>query len=141
MTDTELQHILCRYRRIAVVGLSPDPSRPSYGVTRYLIDAGYEIFGVRPAATKILDRPCFDRIQDVPKPVEIVDVFRAPQYVPAVVEDAIAAGAKVLWLQEGITHSEAEKRAREAGLIVISDRCMLKEHDRLLSTSAESRSA
>lgn len=96
-----------------------------------MMQNGYEIVGVRPGPKEILGRPCYPSLRDVPGPIEIVDVFRAPEHVPEVVDDAIAVGAKVLWLQEGVMHPEAERKAQEAGLIVISDLCILKEHARL----------
>jgi predicted CoA-binding protein len=127
-SKAEIRDVLTRYHRVAIVGLSPDPARPSHEIAQYLIEQGYDVVGVRPGATKILDRPCYPSVSEVPGPVEIVDVFRAPEHVPDIVDDAIRSHAQVLWLQEGVTHPEAEKRAREAGLVVISDRCILKEH-------------
>jgi uncharacterized protein len=124
----DIPTILSRYRKIAVVGLSPNESRPSHGVTEYMIHQGYEITGVRPGVDEILVRPCYRALRDLPEPPEIVNVFRSPEHVPAIVDEAIAAGAKVLWLQEGVAHPDAERRAREAGLEVISDRCILKAH-------------
>jgi len=126
-----IKTILTSFKRIVVVGLSPDAARPSYGVTNYMIDQGYEIIGVRPGSNSILTRPCYSSLHEVPKPIEIVDVFRAPEHVPAIVDEAIACGAKAIWLQEGVSHSDAERKARAAGLLVVSDRCILKEHMRL----------
>lgn len=126
----QIVSILTQYKRVAVVGLSPRPERPSHEIASYLIENGYEVYGVRPAQTEILGRPCFSSLKEVPKPLEIVNVFRAPENVPEVADLAIAEGAKVLWLQLGITHPEAEKRARDAGLIVISNRCVLVDHSR-----------
>lgn len=133
VTDQEMREVLTQYRKIAVVGLSPKPNRPSHGVTAYMMRQGYEIVGVRPAQKEILGRPCYDSLEAVPGELEIVDVFRAPEHVPEVVDQAIARGAKVLWLQEGVTHPEAEEKARKAGLVVVSDRCILKDHARLCS--------
>lgn len=127
----DIQEILTGYNKIAVVGLSPNRERPSHGVTRYLISQGYEITGVRPGTDRILGRPCVSSLRDLAEPPEIVDVFRASRHVPQVVEDAIAARAKVLWLQEGVSHPEAEKNAREAGIQVVSNKCIYKEHVRL----------
>lgn len=132
MRNKSIQEVLTRYKKIAVVGLSPDAARPSYGVTRYMIDHGYDVVGVRPGETQILGRPCYASLQDVPGELEIVDVFRSPEHLPKLVEEVIARKAKVLWLQEGVTHPAAEKRATEAGLIVISNRCILKDHARLI---------
>ncbi len=135
-SDEELKAILQRYRRVAVVGLSDKPSRPSYGVAAYLLRAGYEIVPVNPTIEATLGRRAVDSVREVPPPVEIVDVFRRPEDVPPVVDDAIAAGAKVLWLQEGIVNEAAAERARQAGLVVVQDRCMAKEHRRLVAPAA-----
>jgi predicted CoA-binding protein len=133
MTDQLIKDVLSKYKNIAVVGLSPQPSRPSFGVTKYMIDHGYNIVGVRPGGLKdILDRPVFETLEEVPEPLEIVNVFRAPEFIPEVVDDVLKTKAKVLWLQLGITHPEAEERARKAGLTVISDKCILVEHRRLM---------
>lgn len=132
MKDSEVRDILFRFEKIAVVGLSDSPDRPSYGVTSYMIDHGYQITGVRPGRTEILGRPCVGHLRDVPGPLEIVDVFRAPEYIPALVDELIPLKPKVLWLQLGITHPEAEEKARRAGIQVVSDRCILVEHRRLL---------
>lgn len=134
MSDEIIKKILSQYKKIAVVGLSPQTDRPSYGVSSYLIRKGYEVSGVRPGGIKeILSRPCYEKLADVPKPLEIVDVFRAPEHVPEVVDQAIQEGAKVIWLQLGITHPEAEEKARKAGLLVVSNRCILVEHKRLFN--------
>lgn len=124
----EIKELLKSARTIAVVGLSPNPSRPSYGVAKYMKDRGYKIIPVRPACSEILGEKCYSSLEDIPVPVDIVDVFRQSDHVPAIVDCAIAAKAKALWLQEGIIHNEAARRAEQAGLIVIQDRCFLKEH-------------
>jgi predicted CoA-binding protein len=130
MLEDDVAFALDRCRRIAVVGLSPHPDRPSHEVTRYMIEQGYEICGVRPAQREILGRPCYARLADVPGPLEIVDVFRNSEAIPALVDEVIPLRPKVLWLQEGVSHPEAEERARRAGIRVIADRCILKEHAR-----------
>jgi predicted CoA-binding protein len=130
-SDDVIRDVLTRYKRIAVIGLSPRPERASYHVTKYMIDAGYEIFGVRPAQKEILGRPCYASISEVPKPLEIVDVFRASEAIPELVDELLPLKPKVLWLQEGVSHPEAERKASAAGIVVISDRCILKEHMRL----------
>ncbi len=135
-TDAELRSILSKYHRVAVVGLSPNPERPSYEIAEYLISQGYDIIGVNPKVSgQVLERPCYPTIGEIPVSVEIVDVFREPEAVPGIVDELLAlnpaARPKVLWLQEGITSPEAENRAREAGMIVVSDHCMFKEHSRL----------
>lgn len=120
--------ILERYRTLVVVGLSSRPMRPSYGVASYMRTHGYRIIPVNPNEKSVLGEKAYPSLKDVPDPVECVVVFRKPEHVPEVVEDAILKGAKVVWLQEGIVHEQAAQRARQAGLEVIQDRCILKEH-------------
>lgn len=119
-------------RTIAVVGVSPNPSRDSHDVARYLIEAGYEVYLVNPTVDEeVLGRRVYDSVQELPQAVDIVDVFRRAEHVPPVVDDAIAAGAKVVWMQLGIVNEEAAERARDAGLEVVMDRCTKIEHRRL----------
>jgi hypothetical protein len=120
--------ILKTYQTIAVVGLSSDPARPSHGVTEYMQGAGYRIVPVNPNETKVLGEKSYARLEDVPKKVEIVDIFRKAEDVPPVVESAIRVGAKVVWMQLGIENEEAGKKAQAAGLIVVMDACILVEH-------------
>ena len=117
-------------RRIAVVGLSSDGWRHSYRVAQYLQRQGYEIIPVNPNEEEVLGAPAYDSLLELPEPPEVVEVFRRPEYVGAVVEDAIAAGAKAIWIQTGIINVEAARRAREAVLITVMDRCMMVEHAR-----------
>jgi predicted CoA-binding protein len=131
LKDDPIFKILSRFKRITIVGLSPDPNRPSHSVAQYLIDAGYEVEGVRPHANEILEMPCYDAILDMPEPMQIVCVFRASEHIPQIVDEIIEIGAKVLWLPEGVTHPEAENKARKAGIFVISNRCIKKEHQRV----------
>ncbi|MCC6236216.1 MAG: CoA-binding protein [Dehalococcoidia bacterium] len=120
-------------RSIAVVGISSRPDRPSYEVAEYLIGGGYEVYLVNPAeAGPILGRPVYPSLAALPEPVDIVDVFRRPEFVPGVVEDAIAAQARAVWLQLEIVHPEAAERARAAGLHVVMDRCTKIDHEELL---------
>jgi predicted CoA-binding protein len=126
-----IEKILARARRIAVVGLSSDPLRPSNEVSSYMADQGYEIVPINPNEREVLGRRSYARLEDVPEPVDIVNVFRRSEFVPAIAEAAIRIKAPVLWLQEGVTHPEAEHRARAAGLEVVADRCILKEHRRV----------
>ncbi len=130
MSAEERLRILERYRRIAIVGLSANPMRPSHFVAIYMLSKGYEIIPVNPREKQILGRTCYASVRDVPPPVEIVDIFRETAAVPGVVDDAIAAGAKVVWMQLGIVHEEAAERARQAGLEVVMDRCLKIEHAR-----------
>ena len=122
--------ILTRYKTIAVVGLSSNPARPSYGVTEYMQSAGYHIVPVNPNETDVLGEPSYACLEDVPQKIEIVDVFRRPEEVPPVVDAAIKAGAKVIWMQLGIANEPAAEKARAAGLTVIMDACILVEHKR-----------
>lgn len=115
---------------IAVVGLSSNPMRPSHGVAEYLQRAGYRIIPVNPNEAEVLGERAVQRLGEIREKVDIVDVFRRPDFVPEVAEGAITIGAKALWLQEGVIHAEAAKRARDAGLFVVMDRCILKEHAR-----------
>lgn len=126
-----IAEILSHYRRIAVVGLSSHSWRPSYGVSRYMQANGYRIIPVNPRESEVLGEKAYPDLESVPDAIEIVDVFRRSEYVPALVESAIRVGAKVIWMQEGITHEAAAKRARTAGLEVVMNRCILKEHMRL----------
>lgn len=139
--DTQMKQVLQECRRIAVIGLSAVPARPSFGVTSYLIDHGYEIYGVRPGSEKqILGRPCFQSLDELTVPMDLINVFRNPEAIPGLVDELLAwmapkppaARPRALWLQEGIQHAEAEQKARRAGLIVFSNLCILKEHRRLI---------
>ena len=132
MNDNEIKEIFEKYKKIAVIGLSPNSSRPSFGVTKYLVNVGFDVVGVRPGIREVMGLKVYESLTAVPQPIEIVDVFRNSEFVPQIVDEAIRVKAKVLWLQEGVTHPEAEEKARAAGLKVISDRCILKEHRRLL---------
>jgi predicted CoA-binding protein len=134
LKDDPIFKILTRFNKITIVGLSPDPTRPSYQVAQYLIQAGYDVNGVRPNTQSILDRPCFPTLAHVPGPLEIVVVFRSSEHIPALVLELLVVRAKVLWLQEGISHPESEKKARSSGIFVISNRCIKKEHQRIKST-------
>jgi len=120
--------ILKTSKTIAVVGLSSRRMRPSYGVAEYMQSAGYRIIPVNPNETEVLGEKSYARLEDVPEHVEIVDIFRRSEYVSDIVESAIRIGARAVWMQEGVFHSAAAARAREAGLFVIEDSCILKEH-------------
>jgi predicted CoA-binding protein len=120
--------ILKKYKTIAVVGLSSDPSRPSHEVSAYMQAAGYRIIPVNPNEREVLGEKSYARLEDVQEKIEIVDVFRKAEDVPPVAEGAIRAGAKVLWMQLGIENEEAAEKARAAGLIVVEDACMFVEH-------------
>jgi len=123
--------ILNDYRIIAMVGLSPDPNRPSHRVAKYLINHGYKVIPVNPDAQEILGTRSYSDMSSIPEPVEIVDIFRRSEEVMPIVDEAIKIGAKVVWMQEGVIHEEAALKAKDAGLLVVMDRCMLKEHKRI----------
>ena len=122
------REILQKYKKIAVVGLSSDPGRASYGVSHYMQNAGYEITPVNPNEVKVLGEKAYASLDEVPDPIEIVDIFRRPEFVPEVVEAAIRGNAKVIWMQLGVVHEEAARRARAAGMEVVMDNCILQEH-------------
>ena len=122
--------ILTKYKTIAVVGLSSNPARPSYGVTEYMQGSGYQIIPVNPNETDVLGEPSYASLDEVPQKIEIVDIFRRPEDVPPVVDAAIRAGAKVIWMQQGIANESAAEKARAAGLTVVMDACILIEHKR-----------
>lgn len=124
----EIRRLLENAKTIAVVGLSSSRMRPSHGVAEYLQRAGYKIIPVNPNEKEILGERAVARLEDIREKVDIVDVFRRPEFVPEVAESAIAMGAKALWLQEGVINEEAAKRARAAGLFVVMDLCIFKEH-------------
>jgi predicted CoA-binding protein len=129
--DTILQ-ILQDCKTIAVVGLSANPMRASYGVSEYMQKAGYRIIPVNPTETEVLGEKCYARLEDVPQKIDVVDIFRKAEDVPPVVESAIAIGAQVVWMQLGIENEVAAERARSAGLIVVENACILVEHKKRL---------
>jgi uncharacterized protein len=122
--------ILREAKTIAVVGLSSNPMRASHGVAEYLKSAGYRIIPVNPNETEVLGVQAYARLEDVPEPVDIVDVFRRAEELRAVADSAIRIGAKVLWMQLGIENAEAAERARTAGMVVVEDSCLMVEHKR-----------
>jgi len=125
-----IAELLRKSRVIAVVGLSCKKHRASYGVAEYMQREGYRIIPVNPNETEVLGEKAYARLEDVPEHVDIVDIFRRSQFVPAIVEDAIRIGASAVWMQEGVVHEQAAEKARSAGLTVVMDRCILKEHSR-----------
>jgi uncharacterized protein len=129
MADPILE-ILRNFKTVAVVGLSSNPARSSFGVTQYMQSVGYKIIPVNPNEAEVLGEKSYARLEDVPEKIEIVDVFRRAEDVAPVVESAIKIGAKVLWMQLEIENAEAAERARAAGLIVVEDACILVEHRR-----------
>ena len=132
MTDIrDLRRILNDYKRVAIVGLSADWSRPSNFAAKYLIDHGFEVIPVNPKYDEILGQKCYAGLEDIPTPVDIVDLFQRVDRIPPFVDQAIKIGAKVVWMQLGIIHEEAAQKARDAGLEVVMDRCMKIEYARL----------
>ena len=132
-SDDRIADFLRAMRHVAVVGISDRSDRPSHGIARFLIGAGYEVCGVNPTLANVLGRPVYPTLAEVPGPLDLVDVFRRGEAVPEIVEAAIAAGARGLWLQEDVVHPAAAARARDAGLFVVMDRCIYKEWLRLLN--------
>jgi predicted CoA-binding protein len=126
----ERLRILERYRRIAMVGLSSNPFRPSHFAAIYLLAEGYDVIPVNPREREVLGRKCYASLREIPGTIEVVDIFRESAAVPPIVDEAIAASAKVVWMQLGVIHDEAARRALDAGLEVVMDRCMKIEHAR-----------
>ena len=131
-SDQAIAALLSSARTIAVVGLSPKPFRASYGVSEFLQSAGYRIIPVNPGIREVLGEKAYVRLEDIPEKVDIVDVFRRPEAVPEIVDAAIRIGARAVWMQEGVADESAAARARAAGLLVVMDTCILKEHHRLM---------
>lgn len=123
----QIRQLLQQVRSIAVVGLSPNQSRPSFGVAQGLQGFGYRIMPVRPMVAEVLGEKAYPDLESIPELPDIVDVFRAPEFVPAIVDSCIRLGIKNLWLQEGVVHEEAAQRARDAGITVVMDRCMWRD--------------
>ena len=126
-TSAEIAGILKSAKVIAVIGASPKPERPSHQISIYLKDQGYKVIPVNPGHTEILGDLCYKSLTDVQEAVDIVDIFRDPAAVPGIVDEAIAKKAKVIWMQEGIVHNAAAEKARQAGLIVVQNKCIYKE--------------
>ena len=128
----DIESIVRSYRTIAVVGLSPGPENPDYGITAFLKTVGFKIIPVSPQTDKILEEKAYSALKEIPFPADIVQVFRSSDPIGQTARDAIDIGAKVLWLQEGIVSNEAEEICVDAGMDVVMDRCLLKEYRRLL---------
>ena len=126
------ERILNAYHTVAIVGLSPDAAKPSNRVGRYLVKHGYNVIPVNPQAPEILGKKSYADLSAIPETVEVVDIFRASDKVAPVVDEAIKIKAKVVWMQEGVINEAAAAKARAAGLMVVMDRCMRKEHIRLI---------
>lgn len=129
--DASLRTLFDQVRTIAVVGLSPQPARPSYRVAQAMQRYGYRIVPVRPLVEEVLGEKAYARLADIPFAVDLVDVFRAAEHVPAIVEQCLALHLPAIWIQEGIVHEDAALRAQAGGMNVVMDRCLLKEYVRL----------
>lgn len=127
----EVVKILESYKQIAVVGCSPKPSRDSHKVARYLMENGYEVFPVNPGQREILGKTCYKSLTDIPGGVEVVDIFLNPTRVPPVVDQAIEIGAAVIWMQLGVVENESAGKAREHGIQVVMNRCIMREHRKM----------
>ena len=124
--------ILNKYRNVAVVGASSNPERPSHRVVSYLMKHGYHVMPVNPNEQKILGKTSYPNLNSIPEKVEVVDIFRKSEEVMPIVDEAIKIGAKVVWMQEGVVNEEAAAKAGEAGLLVVMDKCMRKQHISLM---------
>jgi uncharacterized protein len=131
----KVSELLRSSHTIAVVGLSSKRYRPSYGVAEYMQNAGYRIIPVNPFETEVLGETAYATLGEVPEHIDIVDIFRKSEFVPELVEAAIRIGAGAIWMQEGVVHEAAAAKARAAGLEVVMDRCILKDHRRMLISS------
>lgn len=129
----EIKAILQDYKVVAVVGLSPKPERPSFRVAHYLKEHGYRIVPVNPGQKEIMGEKCYPNLKEIPFPIEVVDIFRNVEAIPAIVDEAITIGAKVVWMQQGLVEPASAQKAREAGLQVVMDRCMKVDHAQLLA--------
>jgi len=124
----QVRELLSQARTIAVVGLSSNPMRPSFGVSQYMQGKGYRIIPVNPNESSVLGEKAYGSLSEIPEKIDIVDVFRRPEFVSEIVDEVIRLKIPALWLQEGVVHEAAARKAREAGIRVVMDRCILKEH-------------
>lgn len=131
-SDEKIREILTQTTTIAVVGLSPNPSRASYSVANYLKNKNYRIIPVNPKQPEVLGEKSYPNLSDIPEKIDLVDIFRRPEHIPPIVDEAIKIKAKVIWMQSGIVNQDAAQKAKEAGLEVVMDRCMYVEHCRLM---------
>jgi len=132
--DSALRTLLDRVKTIAVIGLSPQPARPSYRVAKAMQRYGFRIVPVRPLVDEVLGEKAYACLADIPFAVDLVDVFRAADHLPAIVEQCLALHLPAIWIQEGIVHEAAAQRARAGGMTVVMDRCILKDYVRLFTT-------
>ncbi|MCX8174073.1 MAG: CoA-binding protein [Thermoplasmata archaeon] len=139
-SEKDIDEILTEYRVIAVVGASDKPDRESYKVAKYLHEHGYRVIPVNPNISSLFGLRAYPSLNEVPERVEVVDIFRKPETVPEIVEEAIRKGAKVIWMQKGIVHNAAAETAKKHGLKVVMDRCMMVEHMERAKKESSSRS-
>ncbi|MDH3286945.1 MAG: CoA-binding protein [Betaproteobacteria bacterium] len=132
-SDEDRRALLRRVKTIAVVGLSPNPARPSHGVARAMQRFGYSIIPIHPAATEVLGAKAYRRLSEVHDPIDLVDVFRRAEWIGPIVDDCLALGIKAIWIQEGIVNEAAAERARDNGMTVVMDRCIFRDHLQLCS--------
>lgn len=132
-SDVELQ--LSESRTIAVVGMSPRPDRPSHYVAKYLMEQGYKVIPVNPVVEEVLGMKSYPDLVSIPEAIDMVDIFRRSSQVPPVVDDAIAAGARFIWMQDGVVNEDAASKASAAGMSVVMDNCTLREHSRIYGAS------
>jgi predicted CoA-binding protein len=128
----EIAAILRACRTVAVVGLSPKEERDSHRVARYLMEQGYDIVPVNPGQREILGKPCYKSLKHIPFAIDLADLFLNPVRVPPVVDQAVEIGVKVIWMQLGIVENDAARKAREAGITVVMDRCIKQEHEKMI---------
>jgi len=126
--DDPIRELLANAKTIAVIGLSSDPMRPSFGVSQYMQRKGYRIIPVNPNEKNVLGERAYASLSEVGEKVDLVDIFRRPEFVPEIVDEVIRLKIPALWLQEGVVHHAAAQKARDAGIMVVMDRCILKEH-------------
>jgi predicted CoA-binding protein len=130
-TEADIRDVLESCRTVAVVGCSPNPDRAGHYVAQFLQEKGYRVIPVNPGHKTLLGENCYPSLRDIPEPVDMVDCFRSPEHMPDVVEDAIAIGAKVVWMQLGVINKQAAERAEAAGLKVVMNRCPIIEYPRV----------
>jgi len=135
-SDQQITELLRTAHTIAVVGLSSNRSRASYGVSQYMQSAGYHIIPVNPKESEVLGEKAYAQLEDIKEKIDLVNVFRRSEFVPEIVDAAIRMGARAIWMQEGVTDEKSAQRARDAGMLVLMDSCILKEHRRLFHTGA-----
>jgi hypothetical protein len=131
-SDDQIRTLLSDARTIAVVGISPQPYRDSYHIAEYLLDSGYRILPVNPTIDTVFGLKVYPSLLEIPEPIDIVDVFRRPEFVPQIVEESKRVGARAIWMQLGVGTPESIRQADAAGLLTVADRCILVEHRRLL---------